>query len=58
MAVNGVDDILLGRALVACSLNANTQIRSRILQLYSGNVDGDQVSQGFQDRPSLHTPWA
>lgn len=51
------NDISLGRALVACSINANSRIRSLILQLFCDSRTGDEASGCFRERSPLDILW-
>lgn len=49
------EDIPLARTLLACSINANPQIRALILDLYSSASEGEGDSKGFQDYSPLQS---
>jgi len=51
------EDISLARALVACSINANSQIRALILDLYYTSSGGKEGLQGFQVCSPLEMLW-
>jgi transformation/transcription domain-associated protein len=51
------DDISLGRALVACSINANPRIRSLILRLFCNSLMGGEGSGCFRVRSPLDLLW-
>jgi transformation/transcription domain-associated protein len=51
------DDVSLGRALVACSINANPRIRSLILRLFCNSLMGGDSSGCFRDRSPLDMLW-
>lgn len=55
---NADEDIPLARALVACSINANPQIRTLILGLYSSERSGGKdCPRGFQDYSPFEMLW-
>lgn len=51
------EDIPLARALVACSINANPQIRATILELYFSQKGEENAASSFQECSALEMLW-